>query len=268
MDPESVGPLAALGGSGGAVVGQCSAGLEEDRVEEVLQRAGHVAEVRGRAEEVAVRAEHVVSSRGQRLTDHQLDTLDGVVARARDDGVGELANREGGGVVDHEQSGHGESLRGRVASRGVSFDVDGEAYDRFMGRYSRPLAARFADWLGPRPGQRVLDVGCGPGALTEHLVALVGAAQVAAIDPSEPFVVACRSRHPGVDVRLGAAETCPFDDDTFDVTAACLVVHFMSDPVAGLAEMKRVTRTGGWVGGDRVGPGRLACADVAAVGGR
>ena len=130
----------------------------------------------------------------------------------------------------------------------MSFDVAGEAYDRFMGRYSRPLAARFADWLGVSSGQRVLDVGCGPGALTEHLVALVGAAQVAAIDPSEPFVEACRSRHPGVDVRLGAAESLPFDDDTFDVTAACLVVHFMADPVAGLAEMKRVTRTGGWVG--------------------
>ena len=150
----------------------------------------------------------------------------------------------------------------------MSFDVAGEAYDRFMGRYSRPLAARFADWLGVSPGQRVLDVGCGPGALTEHLVALVGAAQVAAIDPSEPFVEACRSRHPGVDVRLGAAESLPFDDDTFDVTAACLVVHFMTDPVgwsrrdeAGDAD-RRMGR------GDRVGPGRLACADVAAVGGR
>ncbi len=130
----------------------------------------------------------------------------------------------------------------------MSFDVAGETYDRFMGRYSRPLAASFADWLGITSGQRVLDVGCGPGALTEHLVALVGAAQVAAVDPSEPFVEACRSRHPGVDVRLGVAESLPFDDDTFDVTASCLVVHFMSDPVAGLAEMKRVTRPGGWVG--------------------
>lgn len=130
----------------------------------------------------------------------------------------------------------------------MSFDVAGEAYDRFMGRYSRPLASRLVDWLGVSSGQRVLDVGCGPGALTEHLVALVGAGLVAAVDPSEPFVEACRVRHPGVDVRLGAAEALPFDDDTFDVTAACLVVHFMTDPVGGLAEMKRVTRTGGRVG--------------------
>ena len=130
----------------------------------------------------------------------------------------------------------------------MSFDVAGEAYDRFMGRYSSPLAASLADWLGVTSGHRVLDVGCGPGALTEHLVALVGADQVAAVDPSESFVEACRSRHPGVDVRLGAAEALPFEDDTFDVTAACLVVHFMTDPVGGLAEMKRVTRTGGRVG--------------------
>ena len=129
----------------------------------------------------------------------------------------------------------------------MSFDVAGEAYDRFMGRYSRPLAARLADWSGVSSGQRVLDVGCGPGALTEHLVALVGAEQVAAVDPSEQFVAACRARHPGVDVRRGVAEALPFDDDTFDVSAACLVVHFMTDPVDGLAEMKRVTRTGGRV---------------------
>ena len=130
----------------------------------------------------------------------------------------------------------------------MSFDVAGEAYDRFMGRYSGPLAARLTDWLEVTAGQRALDVGCGPGALTEQLVARVGAAHVSAIDPSEPFVQACRSRHPGVDVRLGGAEALPYDDETFDVAAACLVVHFMQDPVAGLAEMARVTRPVGWVG--------------------
>jgi ubiquinone/menaquinone biosynthesis C-methylase UbiE len=130
----------------------------------------------------------------------------------------------------------------------VSFEVAGDAYDRFMGRYSKPLAARFADWLEIGGGQRALDVGCGPGALTEQLVARVGADHVAAIDPSAPFVDACRSRFPGVDVHKGAAESLPYDDDSFDVAAACLVVHFMTDPVGGLAEMRRVTRGGGWVG--------------------
>lgn len=124
----------------------------------------------------------------------------------------------------------------------------GDAYDRFMGRYSRPLAARFADWLEVTAGQRALDVGCGPGALTEQLVERLGADHVGAIDPSAPFVEACRSAFPGVDVRQGAAESLPYDDGVFDVAAACLVVHFMTDPVGGMAEMKRVTREGGWVG--------------------
>jgi ubiquinone/menaquinone biosynthesis C-methylase UbiE len=130
----------------------------------------------------------------------------------------------------------------------VTFEVDGAAYDRFMGRYSRPLAARFAEWLEVSPGQRAIDVGCGPGALTGVLVDRLGADHVAAVDPSVPFVESCRSRFPAVDVRLGTAESLPHGDDTFDLAAACLVVHFMSDPVAGLAEMARVTRLGGWVG--------------------
>ncbi len=124
----------------------------------------------------------------------------------------------------------------------------GDAYDRFMGRYSRPLARQLADWLEVAPGQRAVDVGCGPGALTEVLVERLGADHVRAVDPSEPFVAACRDRLPGVDVRQGAAEALPFGDATCDVAAACLVVHFMSDPVSGVREMRRVTRPGGWVG--------------------
>lgn len=117
-----------------------------------------------------------------------------------------------------------------------------------MGRYSKPLAVRFADLLEVADGQRALDVGCGPGALTDPLVARLGADHVAAIDPSAPFVESCRARFPGVDVRQGAAESLPWDDATFDVAGACLVVHFMTDPVGGVSEMKRVTREGGWVG--------------------
>ena len=124
----------------------------------------------------------------------------------------------------------------------------GETYDRFMGRYSQPLARQLADWLEVESGQRAVDVGCGPGALTGVLVERLGADNVRAVDPSEPFVAACRDRLPGVDVRRGSAEELPFGDATCDVAAACLVVHFMSDPVAGVREMKRVTRPGGWVG--------------------
>jgi SAM-dependent methyltransferase len=129
----------------------------------------------------------------------------------------------------------------------MSFDVAATAYDRFMGRYSMLLSPQLADLAGVRAGQRVVDVGCGPGALTTELVSRTGAANVAAVDPSGPFVEAARSRHPGVDVRQASAEQLPFDDATFDAALAQLVVHFMSDPVRGIAEMARVVRSGGVV---------------------
>jgi ubiquinone/menaquinone biosynthesis C-methylase UbiE len=129
----------------------------------------------------------------------------------------------------------------------VSFDVAADAYDRFMGRYSTELAPALADFGGARSGQTALDVGCGPGALTGELVRRLGADSVAAVDPSEPFVAAARARHPGVDVRLSTAEDLPYADDSFDAAFAQLVVHFMDDPVRGLAEMARVTRADGMV---------------------
>ncbi|MBA2389554.1 MAG: methyltransferase domain-containing protein [Geodermatophilaceae bacterium] len=127
----------------------------------------------------------------------------------------------------------------------MSFDVPADSYARFMGQYSEPLAVRFVEVAAVQPGQRALDVGCGPGALTARLVERLGAAAVAAIDPSAPFVAATGERLPDVDVRLGVAESIPFPDDSFDAALAQLVVHFMADPVAGLREMARVTRPGG-----------------------
>ena len=129
----------------------------------------------------------------------------------------------------------------------MSFVVAATAYDRFMGRYSVPLAPRFADRAGIAEQRRVIDVGCGPGALTTELVGRLGAEAVTAVDPSEPFVEAARERHPGVAVHRAPAEALPFDDDRFDAALAQLVVHFMADPVAGLGEMARVTRPGGAV---------------------
>jgi SAM-dependent methyltransferase len=129
----------------------------------------------------------------------------------------------------------------------MSFDVAAASYDRFMGRYSALLSGQMADLADIGAGQRVVDVGCGPGALTAELVTRVGAANVAAVDPSAPFVEAARSRHPGVDVRHAPAEELPFEDAAFDAALAQLVVHFMQDPVAGLREMSRVTRPGGVV---------------------
>ena len=130
----------------------------------------------------------------------------------------------------------------------MSFNVSGDAYGRFMGRFSEPLAPLFADAAGVTAGQRAVDVGCGPGALTAVLVDRLGAEQVSAVDPSASFVAALRERLPGVDdLRVGAAEQLPFDDEVFDVALAQLVVHFMADPRAGLDEMARVVRPGGTV---------------------
>jgi SAM-dependent methyltransferase len=129
----------------------------------------------------------------------------------------------------------------------MSFDVAAEAYDQFMGRYSSLLSPQLTDIANLQPGQRALDVGCGPGALTAELVRRLGADHVAAVDPSTPFVAAARARHPGVDVRQASAEALPFEDDSFDAALAQLVVHFMTDPVGGIREMARVTRAGGIV---------------------
>jgi SAM-dependent methyltransferase len=129
----------------------------------------------------------------------------------------------------------------------VSFNVSADAYLRFMGRYSEPLAAQFADLAGVGGGQRLLDVGCGPGALTAELVKRAGPDAVSAVEPSASFVAAARERLPGVDIRQTAAERLPFGDAAFDAALAQLVVHFMADPVAGVREMARVTRPGGVV---------------------
>ncbi len=129
----------------------------------------------------------------------------------------------------------------------MSFEVEADAYDRFMGRYSILLAPGFTDFVGVASGQRVLDVGCGPGALTGELIKRVGADGVSAVDPSESFAAAVSERYRGVDVRHVAAEGLPFVDASFDAALAQLVVHFMSDPVRGLGEMARVTRQGGVV---------------------
>lgn len=129
----------------------------------------------------------------------------------------------------------------------MSFEVPADAYDRFMGCFSAPLAEAFIEWaLLPENG-RVLDVGCGPGAQLGALLRERAAAELVGVDPSRSFVEAARQRFPGVDVRLARAEELPFEDDTFTAAVAGLVVHFLEEPVAGIAEMRRVTEPGGVV---------------------
>jgi SAM-dependent methyltransferase len=125
------------------------------------------------------------------------------------------------------------------------FNVSDGSYDNFMGRFSRPLAPLFADFAGISAGQRVLDVGAGTGALTEELIRR--GADAAAADPSPPFVAALRERLPDIGIHEAPAEELPWPDESFDAALAQLVVTFMRDAPAGIAEMQRVVRPGGVV---------------------
>src|SRR6187397_3110442 len=118
--------------------------------------------------------------------------------------------------------------RRRLSGAMAEFTAAVENYDRFMGRYATGLAPKFADAAGVRAGMRVLDVGCGPGALAVELAGRIGEDNVAAIDPASHFAAACQARIPGADVREGVAESMPWDDGTFEAAMCSLVVAWMS----------------------------------------
>jgi ubiquinone/menaquinone biosynthesis C-methylase UbiE len=129
----------------------------------------------------------------------------------------------------------------------VTFGIAGDSYDRFMGRYSRELAPRFVAFAGLGPGMRALDVGCGSGLLAAALAGRLGAANVAAADPSEPLLAACADRVPHADVRRASAEELPWPDESFDAVLSQLVLNFVPDADAAVAEMCRVVAPGGIV---------------------
>lgn len=134
-----------------------------------------------------------------------------------------------------------------MSARGTVFSGSGDAYDRFMGRYSTPLAAEFADFAGVRAPQRALDVGAGTGALTAELVRRLGAENVAAAEPSTDYAATLRERFPGLDIREEPAEELSWEDASFDSALAQLVVVFLNDAPAAVRELARVTRPGGVV---------------------
>jgi SAM-dependent methyltransferase len=128
-----------------------------------------------------------------------------------------------------------------------TFRAAADMYERFVGRYAPALSTALIEAVGVEPGTRVLDVGCGPGGLAGALAAVVGAENVSAVDPSEPFVAICKAQLPGADVRVAAAEELPFADGFFDGAFAQLVVNFMTDAERGVGEMKRVVKPRGRV---------------------
>lgn len=139
-------------------------------------------------------------------------------------------------------------MSGGTGERAIRFD-DGEAYERFMGAWSRSAGEIFLDWLAPAAGLRWVDVGCGNGAFTELLLTRAGAAAVEGVDPSAGQLAFARTRLAGraAGLREGVATALPFGDGAFDAAAMALVIFFVPEPERGVAEMVRVTRPGGAV---------------------
>jgi SAM-dependent methyltransferase len=137
-----------------------------------------------------------------------------------------------------------------VADTTVVFD-DGQAYEHFMGRWSRALGALFLDWLAPPKGARWLEIGCGTGAFTQVLLDTSEPASVAAIDPAAAQIEYARTRlqDTRVDLLVADAQHIPFPDGVFDLVASGLVINFIPDCARALAEMRRVCRPDGCVAG-------------------
>jgi SAM-dependent methyltransferase len=125
----------------------------------------------------------------------------------------------------------------------------GDAYEPYVGRWSRLVAAEFLDWLDILPDARWLDVGCGTGALSEVILGRAAPRQVIGLDPSEAFVSFARTRlsDSRIEFQIGDARSLPFDDATFDVAVAGLMLNFVPEPAQALAEMCRKVRPGGTV---------------------
>jgi ubiquinone/menaquinone biosynthesis C-methylase UbiE len=137
-----------------------------------------------------------------------------------------------------------------MAETTPAFD-DGEAYERFMGRWSRAAGTTFLDWLKPPRQARWLDLGCGTGAFTELVAATCAPAALTAVDPSPAQIDHARRQPIGrrADFRVADAQQLPFADDAFDVVVSALVINFIPDRARAVAEMRRVARPGGQIAG-------------------
>lgn len=140
----------------------------------------------------------------------------------------------------------------RVYTRGMSSQIDdvwasGEAYEAYVGRWSRPVASEFLAWLGAPPSLRWVDVGCGTGALTEAILATQDPLSVDGVDPSDGFVSFARARFGDVRVafHVGDARSLPLERASRDVVVSGLALNFVPEPAVAVAEFAQVLRRGG-----------------------
>jgi SAM-dependent methyltransferase len=127
--------------------------------------------------------------------------------------------------------------------------TDGDRYERYVGRWSRPVADALLAWLGLPPRLRWLDLGSGTGALTEMVLRIAEPGAVTAVDQSAGYLAHARARisDPSVRFEVADAAKLPFPAGSFDVVVSGLVLNFVPDPGATIAEAARVTTAGGTV---------------------
>jgi SAM-dependent methyltransferase len=132
----------------------------------------------------------------------------------------------------------------------IAFD-DGEAYELFMGRWSRAVGTQFLAWLSPPKAARWLDVGCGTGVFTRLIVDSCAPGGIAGVDPSAAQIDYARQQPAATaaDFRVADATALPYADGSFDIVTSSLVINFIPDRSKAMAEMRRVARNGGIVSG-------------------
>ena len=125
----------------------------------------------------------------------------------------------------------------------------GAAYEAYMGRWSRPLARVFVEWLHPTPSAHWLEVGCGTGALTSTICDLCEPASVIACDPSAPFIEHARNNLSDARASfvIAGAEALPSRDGGFAAVVSGLVLNFLPDPGQAVASIRERLRPGGLV---------------------
>ena len=127
--------------------------------------------------------------------------------------------------------------------------ASGDAYEPYVGRWSRLVAQEFIRWLGLPEERQWLDVGCGTGALSQTILKLANPKVIKGVDRSAQFLELARKQvsHPSVAFEVGDAQALQVESDSYDAAVSGLVLNFVSQPDQMVAEMKRAVRTGGTV---------------------